>query len=88
MSLNPSLPTGAASALHVGSGYDEPPDFSPSAFFPIRQSSDTLVKVLLDRGVAWFFLARALELIKARTWDEVRRGLEGAAGAAALLICR
>jgi hypothetical protein len=88
MGLDHSLPTGAAVALHVGSGYDEPPDFSPSAYFPLRPSSNTLLKVLLDRGIAFFFLSRAIELVRARTWDDVQKAGEGIAGTTALLLCR
>jgi hypothetical protein len=88
MSLYPSLPTGSGVALHIGSGYDEPPDFSPSVFFPLRETSDTLLKVMVDYGVSWYCLQRGLTLINARNGEEAMKALEGIVGATALYLAR
>ena len=84
----PSLPTGAAISLHVGSGFDDPAEFNPSAWYPPTKSTDTLLKLCLDRGVIFFFLTRAMAVIEARTWDDLVQAGQGIAGAAALYAVR
>ena len=84
----PSLPTGSAISLHVGSGFDDPAEFNPSSWYPVSKSTDTLLKLLLDRGVIFFFLTRAMALLEARTWNDIVQGAQGVAGAAALYAVR
>ena len=88
MSLYPTLPTGAAVSLHAGSGYDQPEGLTPSSWFPPPAGCDTLLKIMLDRGVVFFFMTRVLEIVEAQSLADLRRVGEGALGAGALWLCR
>jgi len=88
LSLNPSLPLGANTVLHVGGAYDPPGAFEPSAFFPLRKGSDTLLKVLVDYGASWYCVQKGLNLINARNGEDVATAAQGIVGAIALYLAR
>ncbi|RDW63805.1 hypothetical protein BP6252_11350 [Coleophoma cylindrospora] len=88
LSLYPSLPLGANTVLQIGGAYDPPGVIEPSALFPPRKTSDTLLKVAVDYGASWYCVQRGLTLINARNVDEVLAAVTGIVGAAALYFAR
>ncbi|EKG10411.1 Cytochrome P450 [Macrophomina phaseolina MS6] len=89
LSGNLTLPIASGIALHAGAARDPCP-VGLADRFPLPSVGDggfpSLWVVVVDRGVAFYFVAQALTLLEAESWSDVRKALWGGGAAVALAL--